>query len=114
MARIILITGGARSGKSRFAQELAESLPGKRSYVATCPPPALDDSEMQERVARHREDRLGNGWPTIEEQIDIESVLHENHNIDNLLVDCLTLWISNLLFTHQELTDEILDHLMIQ
>jgi adenosylcobinamide kinase/adenosylcobinamide-phosphate guanylyltransferase len=98
MTRIILITGGARSGKSSYAQQRAEPLSGSRTYVATCPCPGdMADSEMQERIERHRRDRQAQGWTTVEEQIDIQSVIDRSHDRTVLLVDCLTLWVNNLL-----------------
>ncbi len=94
MARIILVTGGCRSGKSTHAQALAEALPGRRAYVATCP---VFDDELRERVRRHREHRRDKGWETIEEQLDLVGVLAAAADYDVLLVDCLTLWVSNML-----------------
>lgn len=106
MAHIILAAGGTRSGKSAYAQDLAESLPGKRAFVATCSVPSEDDTEMMERVARHQEDRLGAGWLTIEEELDLTRVLEGLPDIKVLLVDCLTLWISNLMHTYHDLTED--------
>jgi len=98
MARIILITGGARSGKSSYAQERAESLSGNHTYVATCPSPAdMADSEMQDRIARHRNDRQARGWTTVEEQTNLHTVIDKSHDRNILLIDCMTLWINNLL-----------------
>ena len=98
MARIILITGGARSGKSSYAAERAESLPGIRTYVATCPSPGdMADSEMQDRIDRHRKDREAKGWKTVEEQTDIHAVIDRSHDRTVVLIDCLTLWVNNLL-----------------
>lgn len=94
MARIALITGGCRSGKSMFAQTLAESLPGRRVFIATCQP--LDD-EMRERIDRHREARAAMDWKTIEEPVHLADVLTRAQDNEVVLVDCLTLWISNLL-----------------
>lgn len=94
MARIILITGGARSGKSAFAQEMAESLPGRRVFVATCEP---GDEEMRERIRRHQQARAGAGWDTIEEPVHLAQALARATRYDVVLVDCLTLWISNLM-----------------
>lgn len=96
MAEIILVTGGSRSGKSRHAQKLAESFAGKRLFVATCP---LTDEEMKQRIERHRLDRQEAGWQTIEETVNLEQVLHDNLDHEVVLIDCLTLWINNLLFT---------------
>ena len=86
----ILITGGARSGKSRYALELAESLGSRRRFLATAQ--ALD-AEMADRIDRHRRER-GPTWETVEEPIDIHCHL-DDHPV--ILIDCLTLWISNLL-----------------
>jgi adenosylcobinamide kinase/adenosylcobinamide-phosphate guanylyltransferase len=95
MARVILITGGCRSGKSAFAQKLAESLPGRRAFVATCRP---EDDEMRERVRRHRQARAASPWETIEEPVDLAQALLQARRYDVVLVDCLTVWISNLMF----------------
>ncbi len=91
----ILIGGGARSGKSRYAQQRAEALPGPRAYLATAQ--ALD-AEMEERIARHRADR-GPAWKmTLEEPFAIAPVLERaGGDFGVILVDCVTLWLSNLL-----------------
>jgi adenosylcobinamide kinase/adenosylcobinamide-phosphate guanylyltransferase len=107
MAALILITGGCRSGKSDFAQRLAENIPGSRIYLATAP--CLDE-EMAQRIARHRAAREATGWQTIEETLDIAGVLDKLDKKEIVLVDCLTLWINNLLFEAEkagtELTEE--------
>jgi adenosylcobinamide kinase/adenosylcobinamide-phosphate guanylyltransferase len=95
MAEIILITGGSRSGKSAFAEKTAEALPGPRTYIATCP---AIDPEMEERIRKHREARRGKGWETIEETADLAGVIRRAGACRVLLVDCLTLWINNLLY----------------
>jgi len=92
--RLALILGGAKSGKSAYAQALAESCPTPRLYVATA---EARDAEMAARIARHQADR-GAEWHTCEEPLDLVRALTENagrHGV--LLVDCLTLWLSNLL-----------------
>lgn len=99
MAEIILITGGARSGKSRHAQALAEAHPGQRLFIATSP---VIDGEMRVRIERHQADRQGQGWRTIEEPLRLAAVLAENSEEEVVLLDCLTLWISNLLFEAEE------------
>ena len=92
--KIIFITGGARSGKSRFAQEMAEKFPGSKAYLATAQ--GLDE-EMKDRIARHQKSRPRT-WLTLEEPIHIgEVVQREGKRFDLLLLDCLTLWLSNLL-----------------
>ena len=94
MARIILIVGGCRSGKSQHAQQVAESLQGRHAYVATCP---VRDDEMQQRVDAHRKDRAGKGWETFEEPHDLAALCGRiEHEV--LLIDCLTLWVSNLMY----------------
>ncbi len=95
MAEIHLIVGGCRSGKSAYAQGLAESLPGRRVFVATCPP--IDD-ELRTRIARHRAARDNRGWETVEEQLDLAGTLRRCEGPGVVLVDCLTLWINNLLY----------------
>ena len=102
MAEIILITGGSRSGKSAFAQKTAEALPGPRAYIATSP---VIDPEMEERIRKHREARRGKGWETIEETIDLAGVIRRSVTCQVLLVDCLTLWINNLLYEAEKRGD---------
>jgi adenosylcobinamide kinase/adenosylcobinamide-phosphate guanylyltransferase len=99
MGRLILVTGGARSGKSDYALQLAQSLPGPRCFIATCP---VVDSEMDERIARHREERVGTGWQTVEEQTDIAAILRAHQNDPVCLIDCLTLWVNNLLYLAEQ------------
>ncbi len=95
MAKITLITGGSRSGKSAFAQKLAEEKPGSRLFLATCP---VTDKEMEIRILRHVEDRQKGIWDTVEEPIDIARQLRDARRYDTVLVDCLTLWINNLMY----------------
>jgi adenosylcobinamide kinase / adenosylcobinamide-phosphate guanylyltransferase len=94
MAKIVLVTGGCRSGKSAYAQQLAESLPPARLYVATSP---ITDDEMSCRIERHRQSRHNRGWETVEEQIDLAGVFHRYNEPNVFLVDCVTLWINNLM-----------------
>ncbi|MFV1964755.1 MAG: bifunctional adenosylcobinamide kinase/adenosylcobinamide-phosphate guanylyltransferase [Pirellulaceae bacterium] len=94
MGRIVLVTGGARSGKSAFAQKLAESLTGRRAYVATGEP---GDEEMRERIRKHRQARAGTQWDTIEEPVHLSRALSLAARYDVVLVDCLTLWVSNVI-----------------
>ncbi len=86
----ILITGGARSGKSRLAQTIAEGLGTERVYLATA---EVRDEEMARRVRRHQADR-GSGWSTLEVPIDIAGELDRDEVV---LVDCLTFWLTNVL-----------------
>ena len=91
-ARIILVGGGARSGKSRFALDYARRLGQRRVFVATAE--GLDD-EMRARIARHREER-GAAFTTVEAPLDLPETLAELA-AEVVVVDCLTLWLSNLL-----------------
>lgn len=97
MSRIILVCGGSRSGKSSYAQKKAESMDGPRLFIATCP---RIDSEIDGRIEKHILERQGRGWETIEEQLNIAEVMRENMDSAVILVDCLTLWVNNLLFEH--------------
>lgn len=91
----MLILGGARSGKSRYAEEMARETDKNLIYIATA---TVFDAEMQKRVAQHQKDREGHQWTTIEEPLALSSVLKENASPGNIiLVDCLTLWLNNLL-----------------
>jgi adenosylcobinamide kinase/adenosylcobinamide-phosphate guanylyltransferase len=91
---IILVTGGARSGKSKYAEQRAATLGSRRLYLATA---EAKDEEMARRIAEHRK-RRGTGWTTIEEPMELSSVLLAQRNqIDFALVDCVTMWLSNLL-----------------
>jgi adenosylcobinamide kinase/adenosylcobinamide-phosphate guanylyltransferase len=92
--QVVLITGGARSGKSRRAEARVRALPGVPIYIATA---RADDDEMRARIARHVADR-GPGWETIEEPLDLVGALAASDGRGPRLVDCLTLWLSNLLF----------------
>ncbi|SDQ92451.1 adenosylcobinamide kinase /adenosylcobinamide-phosphate guanylyltransferase [Rhizobiales bacterium GAS113] len=94
LPRLTLLLGGARSGKSRQAEMLAASEPPPWRYVATAQ--ALDD-EMRERIARHRE-RRGAGWETHEAPLDLGgTVARLGRDVSPILVDCLTLWLTNLM-----------------
>ena len=91
MAKITLITGGQRSGKSSYAERLALSLSSNPVYIATA---HIWDDEFRERVARHQE-RRGPQWTNIEEEKQLS-----RHQLDGrvVLVDCLTLWATNFFF----------------
>ncbi len=88
---LVLVTGGARSGKSGFAQRRAETFPEPRLYIATGEP---GDDEMRARIARHRKER-GPGWRTVESPTDPAAALAQTAHV--VVLDCLTLWISNLM-----------------
>jgi adenosylcobinamide kinase / adenosylcobinamide-phosphate guanylyltransferase len=91
-AEIVLVGGGVRSGKSAFALHLARGLGARRLLVATA---QAFDREMEERIAAHRAER-GGAFLTVEEPLDLAGAL-ERADGDVVVVDCLTLWISNLL-----------------
>ena len=98
-ARTVLVTGGARSGKSLYAEGLVNAAQRERIYVATCTP---FDDEMRQRIDRHRDQR-GEGWRTIEEPRDLAGVIAaESAEGRAILVDCLTLWLSNLIFAEAD------------
>ncbi len=103
MTDITLVIGGCRSGKSDHALVLAEAMPAAdRIFVATCVP---RDKEMRERVARHQRVRSA-AWKTIEAPVDLAATLIEASRPDRiLLVDCLTLWVNNLLALSEEVED---------
>jgi adenosylcobinamide kinase / adenosylcobinamide-phosphate guanylyltransferase len=100
---IVLFLGGARSGKSRMAQARAEAMTGELIYVATGE--ALD-AEMHERIERHRADR-GARWRTVEAPLELADVIYRESTPGRvLLVDCLTLWLSNLMFRERDVSIE--------
>ncbi len=95
----ILVLGGCRSGKSSHALELAEALGRRRVFVATCVP---HDDEMQVRVDRHRRER-SDTWHTLEIPVNLADAIHAHSPAaDVMLVDCLTLWLNNLLMQTQD------------
>lgn len=114
-AHIELILGGARSGKSSYAERVARESGKPVVYIATS---EVRDGEMAERVERHKAQRPAE-WRLIEEPLSLAKVLRENSRPDNcILVDCLTLWLSNCLFAEtgtgwaeykQELLDTLAD-----
>ncbi|MBW2128589.1 MAG: bifunctional adenosylcobinamide kinase/adenosylcobinamide-phosphate guanylyltransferase [Deltaproteobacteria bacterium] len=96
---LVLVLGGARSGKSAWAQRQVEK--DYRSYLFLATARILDE-EMAERVRRHREAR-GPGWRVIEEPLDIPGVLRKGcGDVDAVLVDCLTVWLGNILVERGE------------
>lgn len=98
-ARLTLITGPVRSGKTRLALQWALSFPEPRAYIATAQ--GLDD-EMADRIRRHQEER-GSTFQTVEEPLALSSRLEKIKNhFSIVVVDCLTLWVSNLLGAMEE------------
>jgi len=104
--KLILVGGGARSGKSAFALALGRQLGERRAFLAT----AQDlDAEMEARIASHRRER-GDEFVTLEEPLDVPGAVARVRLADVLVIDCLTLWISNLLLrgdAPQRVADEV-------
>jgi len=99
MGRTIFITGGARSGKSRLAEELALGCGAPLCYLATG---SAGDGEMGERIARHRA-RRGDAWMTVEEPTDLAvAISAQDGGVNAILVDCVTFWLTNLLLQSGE------------
>ncbi len=95
---MVFVTGGARSGKSTFAQNLGESRPGRRLFIATA---EAFDEEMERRIKIHREQR-GDRWDTCEEAIDLGGVIGSARGeYETILIDCLTVWMSNLMHRYE-------------
>lgn len=93
-----LVLGGARSGKSRCASKWVLAHPGPHTYLATAlHEPA--DPEMRERINHHRTDREGQGWLTVEEPLGIMQIIRDAM-LGSVLVDCATLWLTNMAFKH--------------
>ena len=91
--RLIVILGGARSGKSAFAERLARKSGRSVAFIATA---TAGDEEMRERIARHRAERPAT-WHTIEEPLDLAGAVQRAGKLaDVLLLDCITLWLNNL------------------
>ncbi len=105
---VTLILGGARSGKSQYGERLLEARSGHLLYVATA---QAGDAEMAARIARHRA-RRGERWETVEEPLELVAALRAARGEEGaVLVDCLTLWLSNLLHARRDPVAEV-DHLL--
>jgi adenosylcobinamide kinase/adenosylcobinamide-phosphate guanylyltransferase len=96
---LTFLLGGARSGKSAYAEKLATALQAPWTYIATAQ--AFDD-EMTERIALHRA-RRGEGWSTVEAPLELAQALRAVPDGRPVLVDCLTLWLSNLMLAEHDL-----------
>ena len=99
-----LILGGARSGKSAYAEKIAQISGLEKIYLATSQ--ALDD-EMSARISRHRDQRAGAGWRTIEEPVELGRALRGAGAGEVVLIDCATLWLTNHLLASADLEAEI-------
>ncbi|HET6421464.1 MAG TPA: bifunctional adenosylcobinamide kinase/adenosylcobinamide-phosphate guanylyltransferase [Geobacteraceae bacterium] len=99
MSRTIFITGGARSGKSRLAEKIAEGFGTPLLYIATG---QAGDAEMAERIAAHLA-RRGEKWQTVEEPLRLPDVIKSSAGgYRAVLVDCVTLWLTNILLAHDD------------
>jgi len=105
MAKIVVFTGGARSGKSTRAEQYAARLGKPVIYVATA---EAGDGEMQERIALHRE-RRSQAWHTLEAPVEVGAALREVGPGTVVLLDCLTLLISNVLLAHESAPQPAVD-----
>jgi len=96
----VLVLGGARSGKSDYALQRAHKWKGQLVYFATA---EAKDDEMKERIARHRAERRSRCWVTVEEPLEVVWRLKEmDENIGAVILDCVTLWVSNALLNKQK------------
>ncbi len=106
LSRLTLVTGGAASGKSRWAEGLVTGDGRAKTYIATA---TQGDAEMRAKIAKHRRDR-GSGWKTIEAPLDLAQVISGLPKGRVVLVDCLTMWLSNQMLRGGDLagaTDEL-------
>lgn len=97
----LLVMGGARSGKSRYAEQMAS---GEKYYIATA---EAFDQEMRDRIAQHKSLR-GSGWTTAEAPLDIVDALQRvDQKVRFILIDCLTMWIGNLMHHDRNVAEEV-------
>lgn len=112
--KLILVLGGSRSGKSEFAERIAERSGKRVTYIATA---AVLDEEMAARVKLHQE-RRDKDWVTIEEETDVHGVLSRGGKGDVFLLDCATVWLTNLLFHQQrsapDIAPDIIERLILE
>lgn len=102
--KITFILGGSRSGKSSFALKQASKLPGGKAFIATA---QAFDEEMKERIDRHRRERSAE-WNTYEEPVALPGLISDiGKKHDVILIDCLTLWLSNLLMNEADADSNI-------
>jgi len=98
---LIFITGGARSGKSTLAIQLAKKINGKVAFIATA---QAGDDEMKRRIFLHKQERP-EGWTTIEEPANIASAIDSAHKHNVVIIDCITLLISNLICSNENIDE---------
>jgi len=99
---LILVLGGASSGKSAYAENLLLGMARRPSYIATA---QAFDAEMADKIARHRAAR-GPGWNTIEAPTDLAGAMAAAEGADGILIDCATLWLSNLMLAEARIEEE--------
>jgi len=107
LAPLTLVLGGARSGKSAFAEKLVTGAASQWLYLATADTgDSSDDAEMHQRIVHHQA-RRGAGWTTVEEPLALAQSLQELARGDRpILVDCLTLWLTNLMMAGRDIIKE--------
>ena len=98
---ISMVIGGAASGKSDFAEQLVIGTGLPRTYIATA---QAFDAEMRTKIARHQQTRSGLGWQTVEEPVDLPAALSAQATGTAILLDCATLWLSNLLLAEADIS----------
>ncbi|OPY72931.1 MAG: Bifunctional adenosylcobalamin biosynthesis protein CobP [Syntrophorhabdus sp. PtaU1.Bin058] len=104
MQKVVLVLGGARSGKSTYALNEASAINGKKAFIATA---EILDDEMRVRVENHKHER-GKDWDTYEEPLGIASVIEKiRDGYDVIIIDCLTLWVSNIMHAGSDVSVEI-------
>jgi adenosylcobinamide kinase/adenosylcobinamide-phosphate guanylyltransferase len=101
---LTLVLGGARSGKSRYAEQAVMASPAPWIYVATAEP---FDDEMKARIAEHRS-RRGGQWRTVEAPLDLADAVANASASGTVLIDCLTVWLGNLMFKARDVEAETL------
>lgn len=102
MAKIIMVSGGCRSGKSGHAQKYCEGIEGKKLFLATAP---VHNEEMKMRVEKHRAKRDSDIWETVEEEFNLAEVFSSSKH-DVILIDCITFWIDNILYRSPAIKEE--------
>jgi adenosylcobinamide kinase/adenosylcobinamide-phosphate guanylyltransferase len=103
MKNLSFVVGGAASGKSAFAERLTRATGKPKIYIATLQP---FDDEMREKVRRHRSDR-GPDWTTVEAPLDLGPVLRDATADQVILIDCVTLWLTNVLLADRNIAEEV-------
>lgn len=108
LTRLIFITGGVRSGKSAFAEQIVAQSGGSKQFIYVASGVAFDE-EMQNRINRHQQDRnLGPlQWQTLEIQADFPNILHTFSSNEVVLFECVTTWLSNVFYYTEQVVDRL-------